>query len=449
MAAQRGEGNRLAIGLPVDEQRQLAAALQTDLVWVQRLIGTVDGENAQASMPADREKIFMAVQRMLPGGFEDLNTAVKAALREWTYEAGVRRLGELSETERCRSTLAVALGQYCEDQGKYRLAENLLRKAVDERRAAFGTQDERTLEAMSQLASVWESMDNYGEAETLMSEVVDNNRQLGGRHPRTLAALTNIGLLHRKMADYDRAETELVEAVAGQREVLGDDHPDTLQSISLLGALYSSMGSFERAETLMKEAVDRRRLVLGETHPQTLESVNNLGALYEEIGRFSEGEPLMRFAEQSRRRILGDDHPGTLDSIGCLGLLLSRMERNAEAEPLLREAVDRSRAVLGSTHPDTLIALFNLAELLEAMSCGPGAYADEAVALFEEELRGHITREDNEEAADSARQLHRRLVRHEMAEKVRELEELCQGLGLSLEETSSSDDEDGNAEPEQ
>ena len=165
------------------------------------------------------------------------------------------------------------------------------------------------------------------------------------------------------------------------------------------------------------------------------------------MGRFSEGEPLMRFAEESRRRILGDDHPGTLDSIGCLGLLLSRMEKHEEAEPLLREVVERSRRVLGASHPDTLIALFNLAELLEAT-----AHVDEAVALFEEELRGQIAREDYEEAADSARQLRRRLVRLEMVEKAQELESMCEGWGLSLEETSSSssssDNGDGDTEGE-
>ena len=156
------------------------------------------------------------------------------------------------------------------------------------------------------------------------------------------------------------------------------------------------------------------------------------------MGRFSEGEPLMRFAEESRRRILGDDHPGTLDSIGCLGLLLSRMEKHEEAEPLLREAAEGSRRVLGASHPDTLIALFNLAELLEATD-----HADEAVALFEEELRGQIAREDYEEAADSARQLRRRLVRLEMVEKAQELEAMCAGWGLSLEDTSSNSSDDG------
>eukprot|EP01043_Picozoa_sp_COSAG02_P053357 COSAG02_NODE_5876_length_3970_cov_3.517696_2_plen_829_part_00 len=441
MAAQRGEDNRLVIGLPVDERQQLAAALQTDLVRVQRLIGTVDGENAQASMPSDRDKIFLAVRRMLTNGFRDLNAAVKAALREWTYEAGVQRLAELSAIERCESNLAVMLGQYCEDQGRYTLAEALLQDAVAERTASFGRQDQRTLQAMAQLASVWEGMDRYGQAETLMSEVIDGNRrQLGDCHPRTLEALTNIGLLHRKMAEYDRAKPELLEAVAGRREVLGGNDPDTLQSISLLGALLASMEEYERAEALMKEAVDGRRQVLGEEHPLTLESVNNLGALYEEMGRFSDGEPLMRFAEEARRRILGDDHPGTLDSIGCLGLLLSRMERHDEAEQLLREATDTSRRVLGGSHPDTLIALFNLAELLEAS--GNGAMLDEAVKLFEEELRGQIAREDREEAADSARQLHRRLIRYEMAEKARELEATCLSWGISLEASSSSDDEE-------
>jgi hypothetical protein len=92
-----------------------------------------------------------------------------------------------------------------------------------------------------------------------------------------------------------------------------------------------------------------------------------------------------------------------------------------------------------------VIALFNLAELLEAMPLGSGARLDEAMALFEEELWGQLARADLEEAADSARQLHRRLSHHEKMEQLQVLETLCVEHSLSLSSSSSisSDDEEG------
>ena len=447
LAAQRGEGCRVVVGLPVHEQQQLAAALETDLSWVQRVIGAVDGENAEATRPEDRDKIFWAVRRLLPRGFVDLNSAVKDALREWTYEAGEHRLAELPAEERFGSGLIVALGSYCEEHARYTQAEALLREAVDGRSAAFGREDARTLHAMSVLASVREGQDEYGEAEPLMEEVVRCRRQqLGDRDPSTLEALSNLGLLHRKMSAHEQAERELVEAADGRRSVLGSDDPQTLQSVSLLGALYESSEDYEKAEPLMREAVEGRKRVLGPEHPLTLESMTNLGALFESMGRFEDGELLLSAATEARRRVLGDEHPGTLDSIGCFGLLLSRMERHAEAEPLLREAAETSRRVLGASHPDTLIALFNLAELLEKIGA---ERLGEALALFEEELQGQLAREDLEEAADSARQLLRRLVAHDMSARAKGLEALCEGRGLSLESESSSSSSSSSEEEQQ
>ena len=434
-------GGNFFICLNPADQKSFEEALLKGPMAVIEALSNVDVSNAEIHSEWDRKNIMGAI-RMLPGGVEYLNSTAKDALREWTYQAGADRLAELPPGERYRSGLIVAMGSYLDEQGRYTQAEALLREAVDGRSAVFGREDARTLHAMSLLASVREGQDSYSEAESLMEEVVQCRRRvLGDLHLSTLEALSNLGLLHRKMSAYEQAERELVEAVDGGRAVMGNDDPQTLQSISLLGSLYESSEDYEKAEPLMREAAERRKQVLGPEHPLTLESANNLGALLESMGRFEDSEPLLLTATEARRRVLGDEHPGTLDSIGCFGLLLSRMERHTEAEPLLREAAETSRRVLGPSHPDTLIALFNLAELLEKME---GGRLDEAFALFEEELRGQLARGDMEEAADSARQLYRRLVAtHELTARARELEVLCEGQKLSLESGSSGSSEEG------
>ena len=87
-----------------------------------------------------------------------------------------------------------------------------------------------------------------------------------------------------------------------------------------------------------------------------------------------------------------------------------------------------------------------MAELLEKIGAErPG----EALALFEEELQGQLAREDLEEAADSARQLLRRLVAHDMSARAKGLEALCEGRGLSLESESSSSSSSSSEEEQQ
>ena len=46
-------------------------------------LAALDGENAQASNPVDKEQIFHVVREHIPGGFPALNTLIKAHLRKW------------------------------------------------------------------------------------------------------------------------------------------------------------------------------------------------------------------------------------------------------------------------------------------------------------------------------------------------------------------------------
>ena len=81
----------------------------------------------------------------------------------------------------------------------------------------------------------------------------------------------------------------------------------------------------------------------------------------------------------------------------CLAQLLQAWGDLAGAEPPMQEALQGQQETLGGEHEDTMDTMYGLARLLETL----GRF-DEAIPLFEAELRGCVERGDVQGAAGSA-----------------------------------------------
>jgi tetratricopeptide (TPR) repeat protein len=451
LAARRSLGSmRLTIGLPPAEAAALVAAVEGDCARVQRVLGAVDAEAAEATMAADKAAIFAAVARLLPRGFADLNAEVKGVLRTWAGAAAVGALAALPAAARPASGLLLAVAEYHRDEARYADAEPLFLEAVVGRRRVLGVEDPGALEALDGLGRLYSRMARHGEAEPLWVEgLAARRRVLGDDHPDTLVSITNLAALYYSTQRYGEAETLFVEARAAMRRVLGDDHPDTLTSMNNLAALYEATERMEEAEQLYVESLAAKRHVLRDDHPDTLASVNNLATLYYSTRRYGEAEVLFVESLVAKRRVLGDDHPDTLTSMNNLARLYEATERMEEAEQLYVESLAAKRYVLGDDHPDTFISMNNLAQLytatgrrgeaeslyMESLAAKRRVLGDnhpstliamynlarlyedparpvEAAALFEEELCGRLVRGDMEEAVGSAKNLVRLLRRN-------------------------------------
>jgi hypothetical protein len=98
------EGGKLDVALGSHQQRSMQLALQEEYDSVQSTIAAIDAEQAEATMPADRDQIFSAI-RELPGGFTGLDDAIKAALSEWLGDTAVDLL-DRTDPDRPRLTEA-------------------------------------------------------------------------------------------------------------------------------------------------------------------------------------------------------------------------------------------------------------------------------------------------------------------------------------------------------
>jgi tetratricopeptide (TPR) repeat protein len=85
--------------------------------------------------------------------------------------------------------------------------------------------------------------------------------------------------------EYRQALTLAEQALAGYRQVLGDDHPDTLASMDILAETRRALGDLDGARQLFEQALAGRRRVLGDDHPDTLNSMNDLAAVRQKLGQ--------------------------------------------------------------------------------------------------------------------------------------------------------------------
>ena len=282
-----------------------------------------------------------------------------------------------------------------------------MREVLDEASQGISTafEDEPEIEAAIRdtLASTYENVGNYAEAESHYETALAIQRTLyGSRDPRTLKTRHELAWVHRMLGRYDEAEEALLEVFEARKEVLGPEHVDTLRTQNYLGSIYSAKDEYDTALELLTDVLEKRESLLGPDHHATLQTINNLAVVYGELGRHDEATAMMeRCAEghletlgidhpitltvmnnlayryidegdydkaesafqrvvEGRRRVLGDQHPSTARAIVGLATTLNKRGRYVEEEPLRHEALAIRREAFGNEHPDTINAMMHL-----------------------------------------------------------------------------------------
>jgi tetratricopeptide (TPR) repeat protein len=314
-------GKQLEVIMSPREAERFEQALVSEFDSLVKQLCAVDLANAQATVPADRERILAAVERTV--GTSKTSEIVAGELRNWMLGVGNAAIKRLPSEDRTTSPLLVAVALLLQNQSKLNDADVLFREALEGRRQI-----------------------------------------LGPDHPDTLATLNDYAFLTSHRGELKDAEPLCRAALEGRRRVLGHDHADTLTSLNNLANLLSRLGKAKEAEQSFREALERRKRVLGPDHLDTLASMNDLANLLTRHSqRLDEAEPLYLESMEGRKRVLRPDHPLTLASVNNLAKALAFQGKFDRAEPLYWESLEGRRRVLGADHSSTLSSLDNLAEL--------------------------------------------------------------------------------------
>lgn len=266
-----------------------------------------------------------------------------------------------------RAELRAALGRVYTNLAIYDKAEAQLRRSLEERRSAYGTQHAAVAEGMDLLGQVLLRQGRFSEADSLLRAALAQRRKLfGNRHEATATSLDHLAELLRDRNDFATAERLFREALAIRLSLHGENDLRVAASRNNLGRLLWLRDRFRDAAVLYREALAIRERALGAEHPLTGETLHNLAQVEQFQGRHAEAESLYRQAVAIQRTTLGNDHPSLARSLTHLGMLLYReTPRVEEAESLVQEALAVNRGTFGEKHPAVSDNLLHLAVIAQ------------------------------------------------------------------------------------
>src|SRR4029077_2870573 len=124
------------------------------------------------------------------------------------------------------------------------------------RREKEGTDSRLTHIALNSLAVLLQQRDRPAEAEPLYREAAEIGERLwGADNEDTLTASFNLATVQRDLGRAEQAEQRMGELLPRFRRVFGDAHVKTATVVHHLGCIYDRNGKWPEALPLVEEAV--------------------------------------------------------------------------------------------------------------------------------------------------------------------------------------------------
>lgn len=249
--------------------------------------------------------------------------------------------------------------------GAYTEAETLLQRSLDIFTKSFGPNDLRTSIPAVNLGMLYQMAGNLKKARPLLERAVTiRENLLGPGNSLTGEAVNNLASFYEVAGNYALAEKYYGQALTTLQQTSGPEHPNTATALDNLGTFYTRMGAYEKALPLLEQAYAIRKKVLGPEHVDITHSLNNLGTFFYETGDYTKAEEFHQRALAIVEKTLGPEDPSTTISMNNLAVLYHETGANAKAEQLYRRILSIREKTIGPLHPSTANALTNLASVL-------------------------------------------------------------------------------------
>ncbi len=291
------------------------------------------------------------------------------------------------------------------EQGRYDLAESLLKDGLALSRKHFGEKSRQTAGYLQKLAYLYIFLQRYDEAELLCQRALKLFKKLAkGKDDHNVADCLNIlGFSYERQNKHQEAERKYRASLEIFEKTPGDNNLDTATNKFNLGYLYEKQGRYKEAEELYRQTLHIQQLHLSELHPEVGKTLHHLAELASSQGKYQEAEELYQQALPILHKTLGPEHKDTrfcLQGLGTIyfgqkkyqdarkqfqqllknakeddantGILLNNLATVYQAledydalEPLYKRARVLLSKTLGEDHPEYAKLLFNLGSLYE------------------------------------------------------------------------------------
>jgi serine/threonine-protein kinase len=270
-------------------------------------------------------------------------------------ERGVREAQALNADPGVQADVYQTLGTAYQNLGNYDQADSLLKFALEKRKLAFGSDDQRYAESLLKLGLLKGERGELAQAEQLTREALAiDRRHLPPDHPAVSDAMTGLGFMLDRQGRYEEAIKVLSEAVRLQSTPAGDK---TILSSALtyLATAQYHLGRLAIAESLSRQQLDIDRQAHGAQHPDVAIDLMDLGSIQTQLSHYADAEQQYRQALQIQQAWYGKDHPRTADMMSYVARSLVSQGRYDEAEILLKESLAILERAFGKT-PDHKVA---------------------------------------------------------------------------------------------
>ena len=236
-----------------------------------------------------------------------------------------------------QTTEAAGMAEF--QQGRYAVAERLLRQELTSLEAAVGPQGAALAPALNNLATVYCRQRLYSKAIPLYERSLRIlTETVGTEHAETAAVWNNLGELYGSLGDFRAAETLHRRALAIRERVIGAESPETALSMHNLGAACRRLGRDVEAETLLLRSVAVWERTVDDPYSHHGASLAHLAILYAARREWEKADSYYRRSTAILQVLLGSDHPDVGVVMWGHSRVLARMGRSKEAKPLAARA---------------------------------------------------------------------------------------------------------------
>lgn len=169
-----------------------------------------------------------------------------------------------------RGNLGLFLSDNQAHKGPGSEAEKLLRQNLLWREQHCGAENEETLTAINNLATVLEDTEQYAEAEKLYKKAIALRKKVFGDNSAiTASSLHNLAHMYFRQKKYRESNELSSEALAICQATLGSDNSHTVMYEVLLASTLVKLGRYSETEPLLEHALKRRTYWFGADSEKT------------------------------------------------------------------------------------------------------------------------------------------------------------------------------------
>ena len=287
----------------------------------------------KANLPVGERARLLMGQASALGGLSRFDEGLKLAQQALDEVQG------LPESDRDRLFIESRLAWLEQGAGQFDASITHYQHVLPLQQAAFGADDDDSLESQRGLAAAYARTDRFAEAEPLLKDVLERYRKrYGDAHSKTLDLTTGLAVTYLEQEKYAQAEALLGPALPVAEKLLGPNHQNTVILVSNLGSSIRQQGRNAEARPYYERVLATNLKLHGPDHFLSVSAESNLALLLRDAGEGEEAERHARLSVAHLDKAFPPGHPARAIFIDALARVLTSNGKYAEAEKYLDQA---------------------------------------------------------------------------------------------------------------